>query len=269
MNALLQHRGHNLMGAGRSIAVQNFNEQACILGLGAFYSLSTGMGLSAFGAITAFGVVVAGVHVADPALARQQLRQAQGRGRPPAGTSPARQRAWRLNGGGQAGQSRPRAGGERLRLGRVLVAVPPAAGARPASAVVHRAGLRWSSSPACCRALRPRAWRGFLSRHPQLWLLAAAAGLTNVGFNWAVTVGDVVRVVLLFYLMPAWSVLLAWPMLGERPTAAAAARLLLALAGVLVVLKTPERPGPAARAADWLALLGGFSFALTNILLRG
>ena len=60
MNALLQHRGHNLMGAGRSIAVQNFNEQACILGLGAFYSACTGFGLSAFGAITAFGVVVTG-----------------------------------------------------------------------------------------------------------------------------------------------------------------------------------------------------------------
>ncbi len=60
MNALLQHRGHNLMGAGRSIAVQNFNEQACILGLGGFYALSTGLGLSAFGAITAFGLVVAG-----------------------------------------------------------------------------------------------------------------------------------------------------------------------------------------------------------------
>ncbi|HEY1228705.1 MAG TPA: lysophospholipid transporter LplT, partial [Ramlibacter sp.] len=61
MNALLQHRGHNLMGAGRSIAVQNFNEQACILGLGALYSLFTGMGLSAFSAITAFGVIVAGI----------------------------------------------------------------------------------------------------------------------------------------------------------------------------------------------------------------
>ena len=60
MNALLQHRGHNLMGAGRSIAVQNFNEQACILSLGAGYSLSTGMGLSAFGAITGFGLLVAG-----------------------------------------------------------------------------------------------------------------------------------------------------------------------------------------------------------------
>ncbi len=61
MNALLQHRGHNLMGAGRSIAVQNFNEQACILGLGAFYSLSAGLGLSAFGAITVFGVAVASI----------------------------------------------------------------------------------------------------------------------------------------------------------------------------------------------------------------
>ena len=61
MNALLQHRGHNLMGAGRSIAVQNFNEQACILLLGGFYSFSTGMGLSAFGAITAFDFVVASI----------------------------------------------------------------------------------------------------------------------------------------------------------------------------------------------------------------
>ena len=60
MNALLQHRGHNLMGAGRSIAVQNFNEQACILLLGGFYSVCTGLGLSAYGAISAFGLVVAG-----------------------------------------------------------------------------------------------------------------------------------------------------------------------------------------------------------------
>jgi len=61
MNALLQHRGHNLMGAGRSIAVQNFNEQACILGLGAFYTAMTKLGLTAFMAIAVFGLVVAGV----------------------------------------------------------------------------------------------------------------------------------------------------------------------------------------------------------------
>ena len=61
MNALLQHRGHNLMGAGRSIAVQNFNEQACILGLGGLYTFSTGVGLSSFGAISMFGLLVAGM----------------------------------------------------------------------------------------------------------------------------------------------------------------------------------------------------------------
>ncbi|MGQ9725028.1 MAG: lysophospholipid transporter LplT [Tepidimonas sp.] len=59
MNALLQHRGHNLMGAGRSIAVQNFNEQVSVLGLGFLYSVATGAGLSAFGAVAAFGALVA------------------------------------------------------------------------------------------------------------------------------------------------------------------------------------------------------------------
>ena len=59
MNALLQHRGHNLMGAGRSIAVQNFNEQACILGLSALYALMTRFGATPFGVITVLGVGVA------------------------------------------------------------------------------------------------------------------------------------------------------------------------------------------------------------------
>jgi MFS transporter, LPLT family, lysophospholipid transporter len=61
MNALLQHRGHSLMGAGRSIAVQNFNEQACILLLGGMYAAGTKAGLSAFGAITVFGLVVTAI----------------------------------------------------------------------------------------------------------------------------------------------------------------------------------------------------------------
>jgi drug/metabolite transporter (DMT)-like permease len=116
--------------------------------------------------------------------------------------------------------------------------------------------------------VRPQAWRG-LVKHPALWWLVLASGLTNVGFNWAVTVGDVVRVVLLFYLMPAWVVMLAWPLLGEKPSAASLLRLALALTGVVIVLKTPESAWPVPQSmADWLALMGGFSFALTNILLR-
>jgi drug/metabolite transporter (DMT)-like permease len=120
----------------------------------------------------------------------------------------------------------------------------------------------------CLALVQPRAWRGFL-RHPELWWLLLAAGLTNVGFNWAVTVGDVVRVVLLFYLMPAWVVLLAWPLLGEKPSTGSLVRLALALAGVVIVLKTPASPWPVPESlADWLALMAGFCFALTNILLR-
>lgn len=57
----------------------------------------------------------------------------------------------------------------------------------------------------CLLVWQPQAWRGLI-RYPALWWLALASGLTNVGFNWAVTTGDVVRVVLLFYLMPAWSI---------------------------------------------------------------
>ena len=116
-------------------------------------------------------------------------------------------------------------------------------------------------------AISPQGWRHF-KQHPQLWWLLIASGLTNIGFNWAVTTGDVVRVVLLFYLMPTWSLLLAWWLLDERPTRSALMRLSLALVGVVLVLKTPESSWPLPQdLPDVLALLAGFCFALTNIWL--
>ncbi|QRF57941.1 DMT family transporter [Variovorax paradoxus] len=116
--------------------------------------------------------------------------------------------------------------------------------------------------------LRRGAWAGFAG-HPMLVLLGLAAGFTNVGFNWAVTQGDVVRVVLLFYLMPLWSVLLGWAVLGERPTGGSLARVALALAGVAVVLKTPGTDWPVPSSlSDWLGVAAGFGFAVTNIVLR-
>jgi hypothetical protein len=63
------------MGAGRSIAVQNFNEHACILALGAFYAGMTKFGLSAFGAIAIFGLVVAGTMEAIRRWHRRNLVQ--------------------------------------------------------------------------------------------------------------------------------------------------------------------------------------------------
>ncbi|MEI6723923.1 MAG: lysophospholipid transporter LplT [Betaproteobacteria bacterium] len=60
MNALLQHRGHNLMGAGRSIAVQNFNENSSILVMIATYSILLGSGVSITWVVILFGLFVAG-----------------------------------------------------------------------------------------------------------------------------------------------------------------------------------------------------------------
>jgi MFS family permease len=60
MNALLQHRGHHLVGAGRSIAVQNFNENSSILVMIALYSLLLNVGYSIYSVIVLFGLFVAG-----------------------------------------------------------------------------------------------------------------------------------------------------------------------------------------------------------------
>jgi len=116
--------------------------------------------------------------------------------------------------------------------------------------------------------VRPRAWRDVLTQ-PALWLILLASGITNAAFNWGVTAGDVVRVVLLFYLMPVWLVLLAWLMLGEHPTRAAMLRVGLSVSGALVVLWPTDGQGLRGWSlVDGLGLLGGLSFAFNSVLLR-
>lgn len=146
---------------------------------------------------------------------------------------------------------------------------------------LQSAGLHplWSTVIMYCFALlvvlsiKPMAWRG-LVQYPQLWLLLLASGLTNVGFNWAVSISDVVRVLILFYLMPAWAVLLAWLLLKERPSSAAIVRLMLAFVGVMIVLIPATASSGSSTLpihfsfADGLSLMGGFCFALTNVLLK-
>jgi drug/metabolite transporter (DMT)-like permease len=116
---------------------------------------------------------------------------------------------------------------------------------------------------------RPAAWREVAST-PSLWLLMLGSGVGNAAFNWGVTTGDVVRVVLLFYLMPLWAVLLARSLLGEALTGATLLRVALALAGAAVVLWPADGAGlPLPRTGpEWLGLVGGFGFALNNVLLR-
>ena len=61
MNALLQHRGHVLLSAGHSIAVQNFNENLSILTMLGVYSLLVSLNLSTNAVIVIFGSLVASV----------------------------------------------------------------------------------------------------------------------------------------------------------------------------------------------------------------
>lgn len=133
----------------------------------------------------------------------------------------------------------------------------------------------YAFSAAAIVAWRPGALRQ-LTTEPALWLVFLAAGTTNASFNWAVSIGDVVRVVLLFYLMPLWTLLLARLVLNEPLTRAAIARAVLAMAGAGLVLSGGAHAGegPAAIAnpglplAEVLALLGGFAFAVNNVMIR-
>jgi MFS family permease len=61
MNALLQHRGHLLMGAGRSIAVQNFNENLSIFAMLGLYAFMEKMELGIFVIMAVFGLLLSGI----------------------------------------------------------------------------------------------------------------------------------------------------------------------------------------------------------------
>jgi drug/metabolite transporter (DMT)-like permease len=110
-----------------------------------------------------------------------------------------------------------------------------------------------------------------LFQNPWLLLLFLSSGVNNAAFNWAVTVGEVIRVVLLFYLMPMWVALLSWLLLVKRPGKNQCAQIALALFGAYLVLRPIGSDSWAFpipnTLPDWLGLLGGATFALTTVLL--
>lgn len=131
----------------------------------------------------------------------------------------------------------------------------------------------YAIATACVLLFSPSAFAQLWQRRT-LWWLVLFSGLINACFNWAVSIGDVLRVVLLLYLMPLWSMLISWVVLHEKPRAFAFGRACVALLGIFLVLQ-PENaswreftfPIPSSL-ADWLALLAGFALACTNITLN-
>lgn len=103
------------------------------------------------------------------------------------------------------------------------------------------------------------------------WLVAIAlsSAACNLGYVLATVHGEVMRVLLLFYLAPLWTVLLARVLLHERLDRTGAAVVGLAFAGAVVMLWHPEAGLPLPReGAEWMGLAAGFLFALSNVLIR-
>ncbi len=116
--------------------------------------------------------------------------------------------------------------------------------------------------------LRP-VWREFLPNLKWLIAIGLAAGVTNVSYLVAVMEADVIRIVLLFYLAPLWTVPLAHWMLKEKLTVAGYLTMAVAMTGAFVMLWRPELGLPAPRNAyEWLGLAAGVMFALSNVLVK-
>jgi drug/metabolite transporter (DMT)-like permease len=101
-----------------------------------------------------------------------------------------------------------------------------------------------------------------------LLALALAAGWTNLGYVLAVLNGEVVRVLLLFYLAPLWTVLLARLILNERLNGFGYGIIVLSLAGAFTMLWQTGTPPLPANSGEWYGLTAGMGFAIANVLTR-
>lgn len=115
----------------------------------------------------------------------------------------------------------------------------------------------------------PRVWRQ--RRHTgwwPLWLLLSA-GWTNFGFVLGMLGGEVMRVLLLFYLAPLWTVLFSYWLLGERLNHYGYPVIALSFGGAMIMLWEPQLGLPLPQnAAEWIGLSAGMAFALSNVVAR-
>lgn len=111
-------------------------------------------------------------------------------------------------------------------------------------------------------------WRT-LRATPLVLSIALASGGCNLGYVLGMLQGEVMRVLLLFYLSPLWTVPLSRLILKERLHPLGGLVMLVSLVGAVVMLWRPGMglPWPSGT-AEWWGLLSGFLFALTNVLCR-
>ncbi|HEX5363980.1 MAG TPA: DMT family transporter [Gallionella sp.] len=115
----------------------------------------------------------------------------------------------------------------------------------------------------------PRVWRELPAAGWWALLLVLSSGWTNFGYMLAILDGEVMRVLLLFYLAPVWTILFSFWLLGERLNRYGYAIILLSLAGAFVMLWEPQLGLPWPNSlAEWVGLSAGMGFALSNVVSR-
>lgn len=110
-----------------------------------------------------------------------------------------------------------------------------------------------------------QSWQG---NFRYLWLIALLGGLAYLTFQTAIIYGNVVRVMILFYLLPVWSVLGAWYILKEKPDWLRIMAVIISLSGALLILNVDSSTFEGLNGVDVLAIAAGLTFALNNIYFR-
>jgi drug/metabolite transporter (DMT)-like permease len=115
-------------------------------------------------------------------------------------------------------------------------------------------------------------WRGVFKLPLSITWLALAAGWTNLAYVLAVIDGEVMRVMLLFYLSPLWTLILAHFWLKEHIDKRGLMIMALSLMGAFIMLydltgKASAWPLPR-NTAEWFALSSGIGFAISNVITR-
>lgn len=115
----------------------------------------------------------------------------------------------------------------------------------------------------------PRVWRERPVFGWWVLLLALSAGWANFGYVLGMLHGEVMRVLLLFYLAPVWTILFSFWLLGERLNRYGYLIVALSFGGAQVMLWEPGLGVPWPRdISEWMGLTAGMGFALSNVTSR-
>lgn len=121
----------------------------------------------------------------------------------------------------------------------------------------------------CGAFMLPRVLREIRSAGWWAVLLVFSAGWANFGYVLAMLHGEVMRVLLLFYLAPVWTILFSYWLLGEKLNRYGYLIIMLSLGGAFVMLWEPSMGMPFPQSlSEWLGVSAGMGFALSNVVSR-